>query len=74
LRSDRYAPRVAGFAFLFLIATVAQTALSHRTYNGASAITWVPVAIFEICTGVWLLLKGANVTATEPAERGKARV
>src|SRR5262249_14640491 len=48
-------------SLIILVGVPAQTALSHRTYGGASAIIWVPVAIFEIATGVWLLAKGANV-------------
>jgi hypothetical protein len=52
-------------SLIVLVGIPWQTALSHRTYDGASAIIWVPVAIFEISTGVWLLLKGGAAGSAE---------
>jgi hypothetical protein len=61
-------------SLIILVGVPWQTALSHRTFAGASAVIWVPIAVFEISTGVWLLLKGANITpasatATDDAEQ-----
>ncbi len=63
-------------SLIILVGVPAQTALSHRTFAGVSAVIWVPVAVFDIATGVWLLAKGASVTATEHehTERSQARV
>jgi hypothetical protein len=49
-------------SLIILVGVPWQTALSHRTFAGASAVIWVPIAIFEISTGGWLLVKGANIT------------
>jgi hypothetical protein len=61
-------------SLIILVGIPIQTALSHRTFAGASAVIWVPVAVFEISTGVWLLVKGARVAVPERAEPSAARV
>lgn len=38
-----------------------QTAAGQSTIAGISAIIWVPMFIFEISTGLWLLTKGAKL-------------
>jgi hypothetical protein len=54
---------------LVLLGVPIQTALSHGTFTGVSAIIWVPIAVFEISAGVWLLMKGARVTPAQRPER-----
>lgn len=64
-------------SLIILVGVPWQTALSHPTFAGASAVIWVPIAIFEISTGGWLLLKGANITpsnATAPEDAGQQAV
>jgi hypothetical protein len=36
-----------------------QTAAGHGTIAGISGLIWAPMFIFEISTGLWLLIKGA---------------
>jgi Domain of unknown function (DUF4386) len=55
-------------SLLVLVAVPWQTALSHRTFAGASGLIWVPIGVFEITAGVWLLMKGAKMPASAPAE------
>jgi hypothetical protein len=64
---------VAG-SLIVLVGVPWQTALSHRTFDGPSAVIWLPIGIFEVATGVWLLVKGASVPTTAPAEHDAARV
>jgi hypothetical protein len=61
-------------SLLVFVGVPLQTAFSQSTFAGVSALIWVPIAIFEISAAVWLLLKGARVTATEHAEQGEALV
>jgi len=50
-----------------------QTAASHSTVDGASGAIWVPMIIFEVVTGLWLLIKGAEVPESKPTDRVVAR-
>jgi hypothetical protein len=52
-------------SLIILVGVPLQTAFSVRTFTGASALIWFPIGIFEISTGVWLLVKGAAVKATD---------
>jgi hypothetical protein len=49
-----------------------QTAAGRDTVEGASAVIWIPMIIFEITTGLWLLIKGANVLELERGEQVNA--
>jgi hypothetical protein len=60
-------------SLLILVGVPWQTALSHQTFSGASAVIWFPIGIFEIIAGVWLMVKGANVPTTAPAEHAGTR-
>ncbi len=53
-------------SLILLVGVPLQTALSPPTFAGASAVIWVPMIIFEIVAGAWLLVKGAKVNAAEP--------
>ena len=63
-------------SLIILVGVPWQTALSQRTFSGPSAAIWIPIAVFEISTGVWLLVKGAKMpagmTESEPAEHSTA--
>jgi hypothetical protein len=61
-------------SLLILVGVPVQTALSHNTFSGASALIWLPIAVFEISTGAWLLVRGVRVSTTQPAERIEAVV
>jgi hypothetical protein len=64
---------VAG-SVLVLVGVSVQTALSRDTFSDAWALIWVPAGVFEISTGVWLLVKGARLATTQPAPRAEAMV
>jgi len=53
-------------SLLILVGVPVQTALGRSTLDGVSALIWVPVAVFEIATGVWLMVNGVRVA---PAHR-----
>jgi Domain of unknown function (DUF4386) len=46
-----------------------QTAAGHSTVDGASAAIWVPMFIFEISMGLWLLIKGAEIPERKRTDR-----
>jgi Domain of unknown function (DUF4386) len=50
-----------------------QTAAGHNTVDGASAAIWIPMFIFEISTGFWLLIKGAEIPEIRRTDRLVAR-
>jgi hypothetical protein len=53
-------------ASLILIAGVPlQTASGQATAQGTPAVIWIPMIIFEISTGLWLLVRGANAPKVE---------
>jgi hypothetical protein len=47
-------------SLLVLVGVPVQTALERSTFAGPGALLWVPVAVFEIVGGGWLLVKGAR--------------
>jgi hypothetical protein len=52
---------------ILVVGVPLQTAAGHSTVEGASAAIWIPMFIFEISIGLWLLIRGAK----DPhAERG----
>jgi hypothetical protein len=55
-------------SLLVLVGVPIQTALGRSTFGGVSALIWVPVAVFEIATGVWLMVKGVRVAAAHRTE------
>jgi uncharacterized protein DUF4386 len=61
-------------SLIILVGIPLQTALGRRTFAGASAVIWAPIAVFEVTTGVWLLVKGTRVSAPVSTEQAAARV
>jgi hypothetical protein len=61
-------------SLLILVGVPVQTAVGNQTFTGASAAIWIPIAVFEISTGGWLLFKGAAVPAPHDAEPDTARL
>jgi hypothetical protein len=63
-------------SLIVLVGVPWQTALSNPTFSGPSAAIWIPLAVFELSTGVWLLAKGARMpagtTGSEPAVQAAA--
>jgi hypothetical protein len=51
-------------SLLILLGVPVQTALGNQTFAGPSAAIWIPIAVFEISTGGWLLFKGAPISET----------
>jgi hypothetical protein len=49
-------------SLLVLLGVPVQTALGRSTFAGAAALISVPVAVFELGAGGWLLLKGTRRT------------
>jgi hypothetical protein len=64
---------VAG-SLLVLVGVPVQTAFGTQTFTGPSAAIWIPIAVFEISTGGWLLFKGARVPALPAAASNTARL
>lgn len=56
-------------SLILVVGVPLQTAAGRDTAEGASAVIWIPMIVFEITTGLWLLIKGAK--ATEPEGRGQ---
>jgi Domain of unknown function (DUF4386) len=48
-------------SLILVVGVPLQTAAGRSIYDGAFAAIWIPIAIFEISTGFWLLIKGAKV-------------
>jgi Domain of unknown function (DUF4386) len=58
--------RLGVVASLILVVGVPlETAAGRMTADGASIILWLPMLVFEIATGLWLLVKGAWVPITD---------
>ena len=49
-------------SLLILLGVPVQTAFGNQTFTGPSAAIWIPIAVFEISTGGWLLFKGAPIS------------
>jgi hypothetical protein len=56
-------------SLMLVIGVPLQTAAGHSTVAGVSAAIWIPMFIFEISTGLWLLIKGAKMPQVEHAEQ-----
>jgi len=61
-------------SLLILVGIPVQTAFGTQTFTGPSAAIWIPIGVFEISTGGWLLFKGARVPAPHAAEPDTAHV
>ena len=61
-------------SLLILVGVPVQTAVGNQTFTGPSAAIWIPIGVFEITTGGWLLVKGAAVPAPHAAEPDPARL
>jgi hypothetical protein len=61
-------------SLLILVGVPVQTAFGNPTFNGPSAAIWIPIGVFEISTGGWLLVKGARVSAPRAVEPDTARL
>jgi len=46
-----------------------QTAAGRNTVDGVSAIIWIPMFIFEVSAGLWLLIKGARTPEIERTDQ-----
>jgi hypothetical protein len=46
-----------------------QTAGGQATAEGAGVVIWIPMLLFEISTGLWLLVKGAQAPEVERIEQ-----
>ncbi|MDT3444428.1 DUF4386 domain-containing protein [Pseudofrankia sp. BMG5.37] len=49
-----------GASLILVVGVPLETAASRTTAEGASIIMWLPMFVFEIATGVWLLVRGAR--------------
>ncbi len=47
-------------SLILVIGVPLETAAGRTTADGASIILWLPMFVFEIATGVWLLVKGVR--------------
>jgi hypothetical protein len=56
-------------SLMLVVGVPLQTAAGHSTVAGASAAIWIPMFVFEISTGSWLLIKGAKMPHLEHAEQ-----
>lgn len=61
-------------SLLILVGVPVQTAFGNQTFTGPSAAIWIPIGVFEISTGGWLLFKGARVPAPHAAEPNTAQL
>jgi hypothetical protein len=52
-------------SLILVVGVPLQTAGGQATTEGASAVIWIPMIIFEISTGLWLLVRGANAPKVE---------
>jgi Domain of unknown function (DUF4386) len=50
---------------ILVVGVPLQTAGGHATAEGTSAVIWIPMIIFEISTGLWLLVRGAHAQEVE---------
>jgi hypothetical protein len=50
-------------SLILVVGVPLQTAAGHTTTEGASAAIWLPMIVFELATGLWLLIKGAEPSA-----------
>jgi len=60
-------------SLILVVGVPLQTAASRSTVDGASGAIWIPMIIFELSTGLWLLIKGAEVPESRPTDRLVAR-
>jgi len=69
-----------GASLILVVGVPLDTAASRTTAQGASIIIWLPMFVFEITTGLWLLVRGTRTPSpgatasdrparSEPAER-----
>jgi hypothetical protein len=52
-----------GASLILVVGVPLDTAASRTTAQGASIIIWLPMFVFEIATGVWLLVRGARTSS-----------
>jgi hypothetical protein len=52
-------------SLILIVGVPLQTASGQATAQGTPAVIWIPMIIFEISTGLWLLVRGANAPKVE---------
>jgi hypothetical protein len=52
-------------SLILIVGVPLQTAAGQATTEGAPAVVWIPMIIFEISTGLWLLVRGATAPEVE---------
>lgn len=55
-------------SLILVVAVPLHTAAGQATAEGVWAVIWIPMIIFEISTGLWLLIRGVNVPEPERAK------
>ncbi|WP_460707673.1 DUF4386 domain-containing protein [Myceligenerans halotolerans] len=55
-------------SLILVVAIPMETAAGVTTAEGASMLLWLPMFVFEIGAGFWLLLKGVRPARTTPGE------
>jgi hypothetical protein len=56
-------------SLILIVGVPLQTAGGQATSEGAAIVIWIPMLIFEISTGLWLLVKGAKAPDVERIEQ-----
>ena len=54
-------------SLILVVAVPAETAASQRTVVGGALVLWLPMFVFEICTGAWLLVRGGRAAVSGTA-------
>jgi hypothetical protein len=52
-------------SLLLVVGVPLETAAGRVTAEGTSIFLWLPMFVFEIGTGLWLLVKGARIPVTD---------
>lgn len=52
-------------SLILIVGVPLQTAGGQATAEGTPAVIWIPMIIFEISTGLWLFVRGANAPEVE---------
>jgi hypothetical protein len=52
-------------SLILIVGVPVQTAAGQATTEGTAAVIWIPMIIFEISTGLWLFVTGANAPEVE---------
>jgi hypothetical protein len=58
-------------SLILVVGIPLETAAGSTTAEGASIVMWLPMFVFEIVTGVWLLVKGVRTTGPETRLRDR---